>query len=101
MRRLLDWAAVVYALLLVAWLVLRLALGDGAWWLLIANLLALYLFLPLPAIVLWALRRRQARIWLAAAAPLAAFAVLFGTLLVPKASLAEATRTAGGTTDPA
>jgi endonuclease/exonuclease/phosphatase (EEP) superfamily protein YafD len=65
-------------------LLLRLVLADR-WWLLgFANFLALYWFLPLPAIFLTALVRKKRGLLILSAMSTAVFLLLFGRLFLPK-----------------
>lgn len=88
-RRLLTWAASLYALVMVVYLVLRLVFGDGFWWLSLLNTFAHFLFLPLmPLLALVALVR--SRIAALRLLPLAVIGgVWFGPYLLPKAQSSE------------
>lgn len=77
-----------YTLLVALWLGLRLAFFDGLWWLALLNTFALALFLPLAVLLPLALWRRRHGLLLALALPAAAFAWLFGGLLLPRAGSA-------------
>lgn len=61
LRRLIGWVAGIYGTLLLAYLGLRLALGDSLWWLALLHNFAPYYFLPLLMLlpVLWLLRMRR------------------------------------------
>ncbi|MGQ9599063.1 MAG: endonuclease/exonuclease/phosphatase family protein [Anaerolineae bacterium] len=81
--------AAAYAWTIVVWQVLRLLVGDRWWWLALANIMSLYLFLPL--LLLWplALVRRRSTI-VALTVPTALFLWLYGGLFLPRMALARA-----------
>lgn len=88
--RLVATASGTYAFSVVAWQVLRLAWGDRWWWLAGANLLSLYLFLPLVVLLplaLWRCRRPPYR-WAIAilVLPLAVLVWRYGGLFLPRAA---------------
>jgi endonuclease/exonuclease/phosphatase (EEP) superfamily protein YafD len=83
-----NWA---YFTLLFVWLALSLLTGDLFAPVALANLLAVYLFLPLPLELLSAWLTRRAELWIATLAALLAFLWLFGGLFVPSPSAAAAT----------
>ena len=69
----------VYLAALVGWLVLGAIFGDRWWWLFLLNAGAVYLFLPLPVLVVAALvRRRPAQGWQAGVV-----LVIWGGLFLP------------------
>ncbi len=74
----------IYAVAIVVWQILRLLVGDRWWWLAAANVLSLYLFLPLLALLplAWLSQRRPAPV--ATAVPAAIFLVLYGGLFLPR-----------------
>lgn len=74
----------VYVGLIGLWLVLRAIFRDQIWWLALLNTFALYLFVPLPPLLLAGLWRRRWRLVCALALPTAAFFALFGALVLPK-----------------
>lgn len=94
--------SVTYAVAIVAWQVLRLVVGDRWWWLAAANVLSLYLFLPLVVLlplawlgVVWLKRdgaaraaHRTAIVSAAAvtAVPALIFFSLYGGLYLPTAA---------------
>lgn len=78
---------VAYAVAVAAWQGLRLAVGDGWWWLGLANTLSFYLLLP--GIVLWPLSwltRRWAVIAAAELPPIVLLLLYGGLLLPPRAA---------------
>jgi endonuclease/exonuclease/phosphatase (EEP) superfamily protein YafD len=81
------WA---YFTLLFGWLFLYLFSGDRISWLSMVNMLAVYLFLPLPLVVGANLFLRRAEIWIGALLGLAAFAWFWGSLFLPKSYTAQA-----------
>jgi endonuclease/exonuclease/phosphatase (EEP) superfamily protein YafD len=93
MRRvagLITAVCVAYAVAVVVWQVLRLAFGDRWWWLAAANVLSLYLFLPLVALIPLALLSRRRVAIVAAIVPLVIFLVLYGGLYLPRIAPARA-----------
>ena len=74
----------VYFTVLFAWAILRALFGDRWWWLFVPNSFAVYLFLPLPAILLIALLARKRETWLGVGVALALGTYLFGGLFLPK-----------------
>jgi vancomycin resistance protein VanJ len=72
-----------YSLLITLWLLLRLIFFDTIWWLALANTVALYLFLPLPPLLLSSLLRRCWAALSALASPLLCAGWLFGPLFLP------------------
>ena len=74
----------LYVALIVLWLSLHAIFLDRIWWLALANSFAIYLFLPLPALILAALWRRRWELTLGLAIPTAAFVALFGALVLPR-----------------
>ena len=100
MRRL-GWlvsaGAIAYVVAIVIWQSLRLVVGDRWWWLASANVLSLYLFLPLLVLfpLAWLARQRAVLVAIAAAAaiPLLLYGGLFLPSIVPTgAGKAEAFR---------
>jgi endonuclease/exonuclease/phosphatase (EEP) superfamily protein YafD len=84
-------ASVVYATAVVVWQALRLGVGDRWWWLAAANVLSLYLFLPLLLLLplAWLGRWRLAggirlTAVVATAIPAVVFLVLYGGFFLPK-----------------
>lgn len=65
------------------WFVANRALGDRWWWLFLINALALYLFVPLPPLLLVAAIARQRALWAGVAAASALFLFLYGGLWNP------------------
>jgi len=77
----LSWA---YVGLIALWLVLRASYFDQIWWLALLNTFALYLFVPLPLLLLAGLWQRRWVLVCGLALPAAAFFALFGALVLPK-----------------
>lgn len=84
----------VYLTLLFGWLGLSLLTGDLLAPVALANLLAVYLFLPLPLALLSAWRTRRAELWAGSLAALLVFAWQWGGLFLPSISAAPASGTA-------
>ena len=80
----------VYFTFLFAWAILRLLFGDRWWWLFLVNSFAVYLFAPLPLILLIGLVARRRETWIGFGRAFALFAHLFGVLFLPKLPQASA-----------
>lgn len=76
-------AVLLYAGLLLTWLVLKLSCGDRWWWLFLLNAGAPYLFLPLPLVLLAALALRTPGLWVGLGAAAALGGALYGGLFLP------------------
>jgi endonuclease/exonuclease/phosphatase (EEP) superfamily protein YafD len=83
LRRAVAEVAVAYASAIVVWQILRLAAGDRWWWLASANVLSLYLFLPLLALVPLAWLARQRAAIVSTTVPAAILVLLYGGLFLP------------------
>jgi endonuclease/exonuclease/phosphatase (EEP) superfamily protein YafD len=80
---LVAWAH-LYCIGVCTWAVLHLLFGDRWWWLFLLNTFAVYLFIPLPLLLVAALLTRRREIWIGLAAILALGAFFYGRLLLPK-----------------
>ncbi len=80
----------VYFTGLFAWAILRFLFGDRWWWLFLVNSFAVYLFLPLPLILLLAILVHRRETWIGLGLASALFAYLFGVLFLPKIPRASA-----------
>jgi len=74
----------IYVALIALWLVLRAIFFDQIWWLALLNTFAIYLFVPLPLLLLAGLCRRHWALVFGLAIPTTAFFAVFGILLLPK-----------------
>src|SRR3954452_2164923 len=74
----------VYIGLIALWLVLPAIFFDQIWWLALLNTFAIYLFVPLPPLLLAGLWQRRWVLVCGLALPTAAFFALFGALVLPK-----------------
>ena len=74
----------VYIGLIALWLVLRAIFFDQIWWLALLNTFAIYLFVPLPLLLLTGVWRRRWALVCGLMLPTAVFFALFGALLLPK-----------------
>ena len=83
-KRLLSAAIWIYITALFAWLAFYLISGDQIGLVSLVNILAVYLFLPLPVVLLANLYLRQPAIWIAAGIGLVAFIGLWGGLFLPQ-----------------
>jgi endonuclease/exonuclease/phosphatase (EEP) superfamily protein YafD len=79
----------VYFTLLFGWMILHTFFGDRWWWLFLLNSFAVYLFLPLPVILVTALLARRRETWIGLGAALMLGACLYGGLFLPKSSTAH------------
>jgi endonuclease/exonuclease/phosphatase (EEP) superfamily protein YafD len=88
-KRLLNFlittASWLYFLLLFGWLAIYWSTGDHYPWISIANYFGVYLFLPLPLIVLVAIPLHRKSLWLGVLLGAMAFAGLWGGLFLPRA----------------
>lgn len=75
-------AVYAYVVVLVTWLAIRPFYGDYWWWLFLLNAGALYLFLPVPWMVLGALLLRRVDLWLISGAALGLGLYLYGGLFL-------------------
>jgi endonuclease/exonuclease/phosphatase (EEP) superfamily protein YafD len=72
-----------YLLGLAAWLALWQLAGDATWWLFLINVLAVYLFVPLPLAIVLAAWRRNVALLGGCGVAVVVFAVLWGGLFWP------------------
>jgi endonuclease/exonuclease/phosphatase (EEP) superfamily protein YafD len=73
----------VYFTGLFGWAILRALFGDR-WWLFLPNSFAVYLFLPLPVILVTALLARRREMWIGFGVALMLGLYLYGGLFLPK-----------------
>src|SRR5919204_532254 len=78
--------ASLYVAGLLLWALLHALVGDRYWWTFLLNTFALYLFVPLPAVMLVVLLSGSALAWLPTAVAAAMWAYLYGSLFVPRGS---------------
>jgi vancomycin resistance protein VanJ len=81
---LLTAAAHLYCVGVCGWAALYLLFGDRWWWLFLLNSLAVYLFVPLPLLLVLALTMRRRGVWADFGVVLALWVYLYGGLLLPK-----------------
>ncbi|MDA8219627.1 MAG: endonuclease/exonuclease/phosphatase family protein [Dehalococcoidales bacterium] len=81
--------AILYCALLAAWYLLGLSPAGGWWPYRLASLFAIWLFLPLPALLLYAAWRRRWQAMALLTLPLALLAVQYGYLLLPRQAAAS------------
>ena len=94
LRRLSAVLIAAYLLALTAYLLLRVVLGGGPWWLAMLNNFAPYFFLPLVALALWALvARLHLRFVLLPLILLMVGLVWFGPRFAPRPAAAPAEKT--------
>jgi endonuclease/exonuclease/phosphatase (EEP) superfamily protein YafD len=87
---LLTLLAYVYFICLYGWVIWHTIFGDHWGWLFLLNSLAVYLFLPLPGVLLIGLWMRRREIWLGSGVTLALGVYLYGGLFLPKLPPAQA-----------
>ncbi|HKC75814.1 MAG TPA: endonuclease/exonuclease/phosphatase family protein [Chloroflexota bacterium] len=78
--------ASLYVAGLLLWALLHALFGDRYWWTFLLNTFALYLFVPLPAVMLVMLLSGSALAWLPTSVAVAMWAYLYGSLFVPRGS---------------
>jgi vancomycin resistance protein VanJ len=83
----------VYFTFLLGWVILRALAGDRWWWLFMFNSLALYLFAPLPVILIVAILGRRRDVWMGLSVSLVAAVYLFGGLFWCKSTALHAAGT--------
>ena len=92
--RVLDRAATawfpLYVFLVVFWYGAYVVVGDACWILALANSFAVYLFVPLPIVVCFAVLMRRRVIWLATIVLTLLSMLLFGEALLPTVRVARA-----------
>jgi vancomycin resistance protein VanJ len=88
-RSLLSHLSWVYIGLIALWLLLRAIFSDQIWWLALLNTFAIYLFVPLPLLLLASLWQRHWALVFGLAIPTVIFFTLFGTLVLPKPSATQ------------
>ena len=89
--RVILWPIVTsYTLIVVAWYISFRLWGDRIWFLAMVNAFALYLFAPLPVIILGAALLRRRTAWGIALVPTLLFLSLFGADLFPPLPIAYA-----------
>ncbi len=71
-----------YLVVLFGWFALSRLAGDSWWWLFLLNSLALYLFLPLPPLLVLALARRKPVLAVGSSLGLALWLALYGPLFI-------------------
>ncbi|MEL6381249.1 MAG: endonuclease/exonuclease/phosphatase family protein [Cyanobacteria bacterium J06626_18] len=83
LKRLLVWLGWSYAVLMIVWLLARSLVLGHLWWVSILNYIAVYLFIPLPVLLLFALVLHRWRLVAGLGIPLAAFLSFYGPLFLP------------------
>ena len=74
----------VYMTFFLGWLLLHLLTGDTIGWVGLASALAVYLFLPLPVLALFAWRTQRRELWLGALLGATCFLAFWGADFFPK-----------------
>jgi endonuclease/exonuclease/phosphatase (EEP) superfamily protein YafD len=78
------WGPIGYAILILIWFGLWLAVKDGWWWMASLNRFAPQLFLPAPFILLLAVMSGQRKLVLAALVPIFIFSWLYWPYFIPR-----------------
>src|SRR3972149_6278187 len=86
--RVASWA---YLVLLLVWLMAFLLTGDRFVFIALANYLAVYLFFPLPLVLITALLCKQRNLWIGFSLGLLAFLWLWGGSFLPRLSRSSPT----------
>ncbi len=89
------WALWAYAVLIIVWYSLDLLIGDRVWLLGLLNIFVLYLFVPLPLMIVAALWLRRWTAWWSVLLVAIPFTLLFGADLTPPLPIVQANRYAG------
>ncbi len=82
----LFWLAWGYVAFISLWLMLRILWFDHPWWLGFLTYLAVYLFAPLPLILVVSLWKRRRGLFLGLTIPTIAFSIFYGVLFLPSLS---------------
>lgn len=72
-----------YMFFIVSWYSAWMTIGDAIWWLALINRVVMWAFLPLPLLLLLAIRRATRRSLLALLPALGIAVLVFGPLLAP------------------
>lgn len=78
--------AYLYTFGIISWYLLKLIYGDEWWWLSLLNTCAVYVFLPLPAVFLWAFLRKHRGVLIGCSSNLLLAIYLYGGLFWPQIS---------------
>ncbi|MBK9926988.1 MAG: endonuclease/exonuclease/phosphatase family protein [Anaerolineales bacterium] len=73
-----------YVILIMAWFVSWLVVGDANWWLVLVNRLVPYLFIPVPILLFWSIRSRKYRDIVLLLIPALIFVWLYRPYVFPK-----------------
>jgi endonuclease/exonuclease/phosphatase (EEP) superfamily protein YafD len=76
----LSWAYIGF---ISAWLILRSLFFDRLWWIALLNYVAIYLFIPLPVLLIISIWQRCWRLLCGLSVPLVAFILIYGSLFTP------------------
>lgn len=90
LRRSATFVTLLYAALVLGWVIAHRAVGDGFWLLALANAFAVYLFAPLPLVAVLAAVARQRKAWIALFVVAVLLVGLFGDELLPPLTIAHA-----------
>ena len=79
----LSWVALLYGVGLAGLALLWMTGDEGAWWVRLSNIFAIYLFAPLPLVLLGALTIRSRILRVASGVLLVVFLLEFGGRILP------------------
>ncbi len=77
---------IIYVILIVAWFVLWLTIGDANWLLVLINRVVPYLFVPVPLFLVWGILSRRSRLTVVLLIPCLVFVWIYHSYLFPGAS---------------
>jgi endonuclease/exonuclease/phosphatase (EEP) superfamily protein YafD len=83
----------LYLVCLFAWLVLQTLFNDRWWWMFLLNSFAVYLFLPAFIVLPFGILARKRLLWMGASVVLLPGFMMYGELLLPPGSQAQASGT--------
>ena len=86
MAKVLETFTHVYSIGLFGWTILSRCCGDRWWWLFLLNTFAVYLFIPVPILLIIALILRRRKIWISLVPTVILTTCFYGILFLPKLS---------------
>ena len=79
-------AVTIYVILILAWFISWLTIGDSNWWLILVNRVAHYLFVPIPLFLIWGIFSRSLKSAIALSIPCLVFVWIYHPYLFPRLS---------------
>src|SRR5690349_13955545 len=89
-RRIVNWTALLYLLVMLAYAICRYSIQDRLWFVSLLNTFAIFMFAPLPLLLLLALITRSRRATLYLLPVILWFAIWFWPRFLPKNTAATA-----------